>query len=237
MSTPATFRLSLIQSLSRFKARSGRLMGSGSTFSRMTGPFTNGTRRSAGSERSARRQLAWRNLGPISVSPDGRWIASYDRPADLLQAVVISAVDGSESREIFRLSAGELDVIPMPWTPTSDAVIVRKYATPRTGPSSGGELWLIPLNGGAPRRLDVDLSAAVDGQLGKIRLSPDGRQLAYVVGKFIPDGNLGVREFPAAGCRCREVTAGRDATTTSPVSAAGSAQQRPSTRPGCAPGS
>ena len=32
---------------------------------------------------------AWRNLGPISVSPDGRWIASYDRPAGLLQSVVI----------------------------------------------------------------------------------------------------------------------------------------------------
>ena len=67
----------------------------------------------------------WRNLGPISVSPDGRWIASYERPEDLLQAVMIRAVDGSTSREIFRLSGGELDVVPMPWTPTSDAVIVR----------------------------------------------------------------------------------------------------------------
>ncbi len=69
--------------------------------------------------------------GPISVSPDGRWIASYERPSDLLQAVVIRAVDGGESREIFRLPDGELDVIPMPWTPTSDAIIVRKYAEPR----------------------------------------------------------------------------------------------------------
>ena len=73
--------------------------------------------------------------------------------------------------------------MPMPWTPTSDAVIVRKFARPRSGPTRGGELWLIPLNGSAPRKLDVDLSAAVDGQLGKIRLSPDGKQLAYVVGK------------------------------------------------------
>jgi Tol biopolymer transport system component len=127
---------------------------------------------------------AWRNLGPISVSPDGRWIASYERPAELLQAVVIRAVDGGESREIFRLSEGEFDVVPMPWTPTSDAVIVRKFARPRNAPSRGGELWLIPLNGSAPGKLDVDLSAAVDGQLGKIRLSPDGKQLAYVVGKL-----------------------------------------------------
>ncbi|MEO7888868.1 MAG: protein kinase [Vicinamibacterales bacterium] len=126
---------------------------------------------------------AWRNLGPISVSPDGRWIASYARPADLLQSVVIRPVDGGESREILRLSDGEFDVMPMPWAPTSDAVIVRKFATLRNVPSRGGELWLIPLNGRAPRKLDVDLSAAVEGQLGKIRLSPNGKQLAYVVGR------------------------------------------------------
>ncbi len=81
---------------------------------------------------------AWRNLGPISVSPDGRWIASYDRPAGLLQSVVIRPIDGSRSREIFRVSDGELDVVPMPWTPGSDAVIVRKFATRRDASTRGG---------------------------------------------------------------------------------------------------
>ena len=146
---------------------------------------------------------AWRNLGAISVSPDGRWIASYERPSDLLQVVVIRAVDGGESREIFRLPDGDLDVMPMPWTPTSDAVIVRKFARPRTAPSRGGELWLIPLNGSAPRKLDVDLSTAVDGQLGKIRLSPDGRQVAYVVGKSYQTETWVLENFltPGAGAR------------------------------------
>jgi hypothetical protein len=31
--------------------------------------------------------------------------------------------------------------------------------------------------------LAVTLDGAIDGQLGKIRLSPDGRQLAYVAGR------------------------------------------------------
>ena len=146
---------------------------------------------------------AWRNLGHISVSPDGRWIASYDRPANLLQAVVIRAVDGGESREIFRLSEGELDIIPMPWTPTSDAVIVRKYAEPLSRATRGGELWLIPLDGGPPRRLEVDLGAAVPGQLGKIRLSPDGKQVAFVVGKFYQTETWVFEHFlpPGAGAR------------------------------------
>jgi hypothetical protein len=127
--------------------------------------------------------MPWRILGPISMSPDRRWIASYERPMKELQSVMISAIDGSESREILRLSSGQLDNIPMPWTAKSDAVIVRKYAEPVSLTTSGGELWLIPLNGDAPRKLDVDLKGAVGGQLGKIRLSPDGKNLAYVVGK------------------------------------------------------
>jgi Tol biopolymer transport system component len=122
---------------------------------------------------------AWRNLGPISVSPDGRWVASYERSADLLQAVVIRAIDGGESREIFRLSEGEFDVIP-------------------------NELWLIPLDGGPPRRLDVDLGAAVPGQLGKIRLSPDGKRLAYVVGKFYQTETWLLENFLPKGAGARK---------------------------------
>jgi Tol biopolymer transport system component len=126
----------------------------------------------------------WQNLGPISVSPDGRWIASYDRPGGLLQAVMIRSIDGGQPREIFRLSDGEFDVIPLLWTPASDAVIARRYTAPVDRETRGGELWLIPQDGTAPRALDIDLTGAISGQLGKIRLSPDGKQLAYVVGKF-----------------------------------------------------
>ena len=110
----------------------------------------------------------------------------------------------SRSREIFRVSDGELDVVPMPWTPASDAVIVRKFATPRDASTRGGELWLIPLNGEAPRKLEVDLSAAVGGQLGKIRLSPDGKQLAYVVGKSYRTETWVLENFLPKGANPRQ---------------------------------
>jgi hypothetical protein len=76
---------------------------------------------------------------------------------------------------------------------------LRTYAEPLNHATRGDELWLIPLDGGPPRRLDVDLGAAVPGQLGKIRLSPDGKRLAYVVGKFYQTETLADREFSAAG--------------------------------------
>ena len=121
-----------------------------------------------------------------------------------LQSIMIRAIDGGEPREIFRLSDGEFDVIPMPWTPTSDAVMVRQFATPRDVSTRGGELWLIPLNGNAQRKLDVDLSAAVDGQLGKIRLSPDGKQLAYVVGKSYRTETWVLENFLPKGAGARK---------------------------------
>jgi hypothetical protein len=85
------------------------------------------------------------------------------------------------------------------------AVIVRKCPRPLDAPTC--ELWLIPLDGSAPRRLDVDLSVAVAGQLGNIRLSLDGRQCAYVVGKSY-ETETWVLEHFCRRCRRPAVTAG-----------------------------
>jgi Tol biopolymer transport system component len=116
----------------------------------------------------------WVNLGHISLSPDGRWIARYGRTADgSLQSIVILSLEDGQSRELLRLSDGQFDIIPMPWTPDSRAVLARKGRR---------ELWLVPINGEAPRKLDIDLGPTINGQLGKIRLSPDGKHLAFVVG-------------------------------------------------------
>jgi hypothetical protein len=101
------------------------------------------------------------------------------------------------------------DVIPMFWTPASDAVIVRKYPTPVSRETSGGELRLIPLDGTAPRKLDIDLTAAIAGHLGRIRLSSDGRRLAYVVGKFHQTETWVLENLFDRAARCRRATRGR----------------------------
>lgn len=75
---------------------------------------------------------------------------------------------------------------PMPWTPDGRSLFV--WLVPED-PACGAshacqtELWQVPTDGGSARKLAVNLDGAIGGQLGKLRLSPDGRQLAYVAGR------------------------------------------------------
>jgi Tol biopolymer transport system component len=130
------------------------------------------------------------NFGAFSLSPDGRFIGAYQNPTnDGPQSLVVVPVTGGQPREVLRLSDHVFDsTIPMTWTPDSNAVLVREmrsedWTRPAAEISNGGEYWLVPVESGAPKRIGGDFSQAVTGQLGKMRLSPDGTQLAYVAGK------------------------------------------------------
>ena len=120
-------------------------------------------------------------LGPISLSPDGRWIASYRSEASGESAVVVLIpVDGGEPRDLLRVNQPErVNNSSMPWTPDGRAVLVRKMTSLGGGTS---ELWLVPIDGTTPRKLDFDANRVVPYAQGKIRLHPDGRQIAFVSG-------------------------------------------------------
>ena len=87
----------------------------------------------------------------------------------------------------------------MSWTPDSQAVIVMKVFG-ESGKETGRELWLVPINGAAARKLDIDVSDWGAGS-GNIRLHPNGRQIAFFAGKqseeiwalenFLPARNAG----------------------------------------------
>jgi Tol biopolymer transport system component len=116
----------------------------------------------------------------FSVSPDGQTIAAViARPGRAAAStVVLIRVDTGETRDLLR--PGPSEVIPvftgLPWTPDGRAVLVRKR-TPN-------EIWLVPITGAAPRRLDVDVSQWNFGPFGVISLHPDGRQLASTAGSL-----------------------------------------------------
>jgi hypothetical protein len=81
------------------------------------------------------------------------------------------------------------------WTLDDDAlVIAKRLVSAAPNVEVPRELWLVPLSGGEPRRLDIDISG---WSTGLMSFSPDGRHVAFMAGKdslevwaltgFLPD--------------------------------------------------
>ncbi len=124
-----------------------------------------------------------RGYGPISLSPDGRWIATQRSDGSTKTvAIVLVPVEGGEPRELLRISQPQwVNNTAIPWTPDGRAVLVRKMLI-ESGAQS--ELWLVPVSGEPPRKLDFDANRVPPYAQGKIALHPDGRQLAHDSGKW-----------------------------------------------------
>jgi Tol biopolymer transport system component len=126
------------------------------------------------------------SLERISLSPDGRLIASSTSEGTSA-VVVIIPVDGGERRTLFRVSDPSRIGDWILWTPDGRAVLVENLTMIR---GTGGqddvtsELWLVPLDGTTPRKIDIDLNRAVRGGQGRMQLHPDGRRLTFVSGRY-----------------------------------------------------
>jgi Tol biopolymer transport system component len=119
----------------------------------------------------------------ITVSPDGR-LAAYIIKESVLAVVPTS---GGEPRELFRVREPEslVNNMVLSWTLNGSALVVAKRLTSGRTDRRGGprELWLVPVSGGAPRKLDIDASSwDIVNPVGA-RFSPDGRYVAFMAGK------------------------------------------------------
>ncbi len=112
----------------------------------------------------------------LELSWDGRLAAIV--PSTGVQAhrgsVLVLPVSGGTAREIVHFNQPEAVACPacVTWTPDGRALVVMKSIGDKK------ELWLFPLEG-RPRKLDVDIK---DWQDDGIRLSPDGKQIAFRTG-------------------------------------------------------
>jgi Tol biopolymer transport system component len=125
-----------------------------------------------------------RVLGPGGhrpISPDGQYMAIAQRDGHL-RIRPVAAGRAEPLRELIHLNAPEqFDTnIRAVWTPDSKGVLVIKETGKRH------ELWLVPLTG-APRKLDIDPDMWIDGAIAPgsadFSLSPDGRYIAFQIGK------------------------------------------------------
>jgi Tol biopolymer transport system component len=122
----------------------------------------------SGSEREVVRRKA---LGVPSVSPDGRYIAATSSSSLLLIPIA-----GGEPRELLGVTAPERFWSYVAWVPDGRGVIVLR----RGGGYGPGELSLVLVGDGQPRKLEIDMRNFAGGAFS---VHPDGRQIAYLAGE------------------------------------------------------
>jgi Tol biopolymer transport system component len=103
-----------------------------------------------------------------TLSPDGQSLAIWlqDDPKGS-NSLAVLPVGGSQPRILLSQSgAGG----PLNWTPDSQRILYKQTVANRT------EIWIVPAQGGAPKPLGI----VVTGNVGMVRLSPDGKRVAMV---------------------------------------------------------
>jgi TolB protein len=105
------------------------------------------------------------------LSPDQHSVA-YAARDNRDRSVLVIPITGGEPRTVFR-STDPDDIYPASWTPDGRGLLIVKV---RAGTPT--ELWLAPADGAQPRKIEGDISSWTWD--GRVRLSPDGKQVTFV---------------------------------------------------------
>ena len=126
----------------------------------------------------------------LAVSPDGGHLAFYEGDDEGYHLTVAPVATG-QARRVFRSTQR---IQTLAWTPDGRRLLfaIEQTAAGRSGRAMT-ELWLVPLEGGTARKLDLAMDSLVD-----LRMHPDGRHVAFVAGRH--RGEVWVMEnlLPAA---------------------------------------
>jgi Tol biopolymer transport system component len=134
----------------------------------------------------------------VSISPDGRYFAARANLDAKSMAVLLFPTAGGAPRELLRVALSTAIRNGPAWLPDSRGVAILKMPD-GDGIRGTPELWLVPIEGGTPRRMDLQMAA----ETNLMRVHPDGRRLAYVAGEtkyevlvlenFLPAGKAATR--------------------------------------------
>jgi Tol biopolymer transport system component len=126
----------------------------------------------------------------LALSPDGRHLAFCEGDDEGYHLTVAPAATG-QARRIFRSTQR---IQTLAWTPDGLSLLfgMEQPAAVASGRAMT-ELWLVPVEGGRARKLDLSMDSLVD-----LRMHPDGRHVAFVAGRHL--GEVWVMEnfLPAA---------------------------------------
>jgi Tol biopolymer transport system component len=106
-----------------------------------------------------------------AMSPDGGWLV-YLRKDGGVKKMMSVPLAGGEPRQIMTVNDPD-SLYPTSWSSDSQQVLIAKIHD-----ETVQDLWLAPVNGGSPRRIEGDVTSWTPDSFP--RLSPDGKQVAFV---------------------------------------------------------
>jgi len=129
---------------------------------------------SSGKEREVLRN---KDFIDFSISPDGNYLAFHEpNRAEKSSALKLLPVSGVAPRELLRFQDPKSIGRILDWDPKGRFIVFRKNLS-AISPGEQ-ELWIAPLSGDPPRKLDLSVT-----NINTLSLHPDGRQVIYVDGR------------------------------------------------------
>ena len=151
----------------------------------------------SGAEREIDREL---NVTSGNLSPDGKYFIGTrtDTSAKTSSLLLVPVAEG-QPRELLRLTQPESIALFGSWTPDGSVIFTKD-----TG--SRKEVWLVPVTGGRPRKLDIDPAIWWDGSEDRpsevsFRVSPDGRRISFLMGRSVREVWALENFLPAPGTK------------------------------------
>ncbi len=118
--------------------------------------------------------------GFVNVSPDGRFIATIRRTSpETFSTLLVVPVTGGEPRQILRVQVPQVFTGSVAWAPDGRQLMINTFWSDRKSDLERRETWLVPIDGGPTRQLDLP-----GYTVGRIRVHPDGRRIAYQAGQL-----------------------------------------------------
>jgi Tol biopolymer transport system component len=114
----------------------------------------------------------------LALSPDGRTVAfqARSRPGRQTSTLMLVPAAGGDARSLWTVAAPDtFGYGAFAWLPDSSALLVSRTR----GYQGVSELWLVPVSGMPPRRIDFPFSGYIAG----LRLNADGQTIAFHSGE------------------------------------------------------
>lgn len=120
-------------------------------------------------------------LQGLALAPDGGKLVFSEEVGPGTEVVVcalkIFPVEGGEPRTIFETDKGGW-IETLDWTPDGRFILFTQMAAEKDGKNTKDHIWMISAQGGEPRETGISSDS-----IRHLRVSPDGRHIAYTSGK------------------------------------------------------